>query len=140
MSRPPIKDLPPAPTTKKGPPAFVARDAPDSYQIFVGGLPPHATDAEVKEVFGTYGNIVEVRINAKNFAFVVFDKAEPVQRIISEKDSIQMRSKHLNIEPKRPSGARSGPRGSKLPLGGGGGGGGGFGGGGGRGRPPKVKR
>ncbi len=122
---------------------FSPRDAPDSCQIFVGGLPPHATESEVKEVFGLYGNIIEVRVNAKNFAFVVFDNSESVQRIISEKDSIQLRAKHLNIEPKRPSGSRSGPRGGKpLLSGGGGGGGGGLGGGGGGGRirPGKVKR
>lgn len=145
MPRAPPKDLP-SPATgvapkKGGSTAFTARDAPDSYQIFVGGLPTHATDSEVKEVFGRYGNILEVRVNAKNFAFVVFDNAESVQRIISEKDSVQLRGKHLNIEPKRPSGARSGPRGGTgKPLLGGGGGGLGAGPGGGRVRPGKVKR
>ena len=88
----------------------------------------------------------DVRLNPKNFAFVVFGSPEPVDKIIaaSAKDRFQLKGKYLNIEPKRSGGGRGpgGYRGDRnKPFGGGGGmgggkqrsGGGGMGGGGGGG-------
>ena len=88
-------------------------DAPDTFQIFVGGLPTHTTEDELKSVFNSYGTIIEVCVNPKNFAFVVFDNPDSVQKIISQKDQIHLRQKNLNIEVKRPSAPRSGGAGSR---------------------------
>lgn len=84
------------------------RDAPDTYQIFVGGLPSNSTEQDLRSVFADFGSIIEVRVNPKNFAFVVFDNAESVRKVITQKEQISLRSKYLNIEPKRPSAPRSG--------------------------------
>ena len=100
-----------------------ARNAPDSYQIFVGGLPGGTTEQELRNVFNDYGTIIEVRTNPKNFGFIVFDNEQSVQRIMAQKElePFQIRRKTLNIEEKKPSEKRGG--------GGGGGGGGSMGGG-----------
>ena len=100
-------------TSKKGPPILSARDAPDTWQIFVGGLPQHTTEAEIRSIFSQFGTILEVRVNQKNFAFIVFDNAESVTSIIGTKESLQIRNKFLNIEPKRPSAPRLGGGGSR---------------------------
>ena len=98
-------------SSKKGPSssAFSSRDIPGTWQIFVGGLPGQTTEAEIKEVFKDYEPITEVRVNNKNFAFVLFEGPESVERIMKCKESFQMRGKTLNIEPKREKG--SAPRG-----------------------------
>lgn len=144
-------------TKKTGGSNIVGKDLPDSYQLFVGGLPPQTADSEIRAVFEEHGNILEVRVNPKNFAFVVFDGPEPVQKIMTMKESFQLNGKRLNIELKRSSaarfgGARSGgdrermdhrdrdrPRPSGSGAGGSGGGGGASGGMGGKPRS-KGKR
>lgn len=93
---------------------FIPRSLPDAYQIFVGGLPPGATNEELKNVFSEFGSIMEVRVNPKNFAFVVFDSEAPVLKIMQQKTAnpIQIRGKNLNIEEKKPTekrGAYGGP-------------------------------
>ena len=91
---------------------------PDAWQLFVGGLPPQTLDTEIRAVFQGEGNILDVRVNPKNFAFVVFDGPDPVQRIMANKEQFHLNGRRLNIELKRPSAMRySGPR-----SGGGGGG------------------
>lgn len=75
-----------------------------------------------------YDSIVDVRVNPKNFAFVVFTGPGPVEKIMSEKDLFQLNGKNLNIELKR-STSRSGGGGYRNKFGDRGGGGGGGGGG-----------
>ena len=119
-----------------------SRDAPDNWQIFVGGLPPQANEAEIREVFGKYDSISEIRVNPKNFAFVVFNGPEPVEKIMQLKETFEIRGKPLNIEPKRASnrgagGFRVGDRNKTFGGSGGGMGGKGRGGGGGGGKGSK---
>ena len=83
---------------------------PDSWQIFVGGLPPQTGDTEIRGVFETHGNILDVRVNPKNFAFVVFDSPDPVQKIMTMKEQFHLGGRRLNIELKRPSVRYGGPR------------------------------
>ena len=129
---------------------------PDAWQLFVGGLPPQTGDYEIRQVFEAHGNILEVRVNPKNFAFVVFDSPEPVQKVMAIRENFQLNGKRLNIELKRPSsmrygGPRMGDRGDRgdrmdrdrerpRPSGGGGGASSGLGGGtGGMGGKPRGK-
>lgn len=92
---------------------------PDTWQLFVGGLPQQTLDTDIRAVFEREGTILDVRVNPKNFAFVIFDGPEPVQRIMANREQFHMNGRRLNIELKRPSAMRySGPR-----SGGGGGGG-----------------
>ena len=82
--------------------------APDTHQIFIGGLPSSVTEAEVRETFGSFGNIVEVRLNPKNFGFVVFENSDSAQRILSMRGAkaFLIQSKPVNIEPKKSSGQK----------------------------------
>merc|ERR1719492_338571 len=54
-----------------------ARNAPDNHQVFIGNLPNGVSNAEVHGVFGKFGTVLEIRLNPKNFGFVIFDSAEP---------------------------------------------------------------
>ncbi|XP_016145144.1 ras GTPase-activating protein-binding protein 1-like [Sinocyclocheilus grahami] len=62
---------------------------PDSHQLFVGNVPHDVDKNELKEFFEQYGTVLELRINSggklPNFGFVVFDDAEPVQKILSNR-------------------------------------------------------
>ncbi len=103
-------------------PPNVSRSAPDTCQVFVGGLPSNTTQNDLKEVFAQYGTIVEIRVNPKNFGFVVFDNEKSVRDIMSLKDEspLYLGNKKLNIEEKRqsaPKGGIIGPSvGRKAPL------------------------
>ncbi|KAJ8000721.1 hypothetical protein DPEC_G00183290 [Dallia pectoralis] len=81
---------------------------PDSHQLFVGNLPHDIDEAELKEFFMTFGNVVELRINTKgvggklpNFGFVVFDDSDPVQRILGAKPIMFRGEVRLNVEEKK---------------------------------------
>ena len=89
------------------------RSTPDSHQVFVGNLPNGTTEEELKSLFQSFGNVVEVRINPKNFGFIVFDNEDPVNTIIASRSesNIVLHDRKLNIEEKRPT-QRSGLGGS----------------------------
>ena len=55
----------------------------------------------MREVFKDFGNVLDVRVNPKNFAFVVFDSAKPVNEVMHLKEPLEIRGKNLNIEAKR---------------------------------------
>lgn len=106
-----------------------ARNAPDNHQVFIGNLPMGVKDEEVRNVFSKYGTILEIRLNPKNFGFVIFNSSEPVEQILINRP-IKIGDHEINIEEKKPSGS----------VGRGGGGGGanrprGSSGGGARGNP-----
>lgn len=92
----------------------LSRTTPDSHQIFVGNLPNSAKEDELKDIFKSYGNIIEVRINPKNFGFIVFDSEGPVQTIMNERSEtvFMLHDRRLNIEEKRPSFQRPFPNSS----------------------------
>ncbi|KAL0175670.1 hypothetical protein M9458_028000, partial [Cirrhinus mrigala] len=62
---------------------------PDSQQLFVGNVPHDVDKNELKEFFEQFGTVLELRINSggklPNFGFVVFDDAEPVQKILNNR-------------------------------------------------------
>ena len=101
--------------------ANVSRSVPDSCQVFVGGLPSSTTQNELRDVFTRFGKIVEIRVNPKNFGFVVFDNEQSVHEIMALKDEspLYLRDKKLNIEEKRQSAPKGGVGpsvGRKVPL------------------------
>ncbi|XP_069825202.1 ras GTPase-activating protein-binding protein 1 isoform X1 [Dendropsophus ebraccatus] len=97
---------------------------PDSHQLFVGNLPHDVDKNELKEFFQTYGNVVELRINSggklPNFGFVVFDDAEPVQKILGSRPIMFRGDVRLNVEEKKTRAAREGDRRGERPRGPGG--------------------
>lgn len=112
-----------APAPRRGPPP------PDNHQIFIGNLPSGVEEREIREIFGPYGAITEVRLNPKNFGFVAFDNADSPVAVINREKQIMCRKQTINVEVKQAGGA---PRTSRGGRGGGRGGdrdGGGRGGG-----------
>ncbi|KAM4675429.1 ras GTPase-activating protein-binding protein 1 isoform 2-T2 [Discoglossus pictus] len=97
---------------------------PDSHQLFVGNLPHDVDKIELKEFFQTYGNVVELRINSggklPNFGFVVFDDADPVQKILGSRPIMFRGDVRLNVEEKKTRAAREGDRRDNRPRGPGG--------------------
>lgn len=91
----------------------VGQGVPDSQQIFIGGLPAEVTEEEVRKLFEPFGGISEVRLNPKNFGFVVFEGADAVRKILDRKASqpFYLRNKTVNIEAKKSGNKPSGPPG-----------------------------
>uniref|UniRef100_A0A8C2EW75 GTPase activating protein (SH3 domain) binding protein 1 n=1 Tax=Cyprinus carpio TaxID=7962 RepID=A0A8C2EW75_CYPCA len=97
---------------------------PDSQQLFVGNVPHDVDKNELKEFFEQYGTVLELRINSggklPNFGFVVFDDAEPVQKILSNRPIKLRGDVRLNVEEKKTRSAREGDRRDIRPRGPGG--------------------
>lgn len=90
--------------------------APDNHQIFIGNLPTSISEKDVRDNFGEYGNIIEVRLNQKNFGFIAFDGPDAPSKILalSKSKSFVIHGNTINIEVKRSGGAgreRNGERG-----------------------------
>lgn len=79
------------------------RKAPDSHQIFIGNLHNNITEKDVRDAFKEFGNIVEVRLNPKNFGFVAFDGPDPPKEILGSRrtKSIVILGNTINTEVKR---------------------------------------
>ncbi len=95
---------------KKAPPFSRGDSGSDTSQLFVGGLPHNTTESELRQLFQEFGSVRDVRINPKNFAFIVFNESKPVTDLMTNKNSLEIRGKSLNIEEKRvhPRGGRMG--------------------------------
>ena len=92
---------------------------PDGQQLFVGNLPHNCTDDDLRELFGQYGKVADIRISNKgaaqskqqpagtrvpNFGFVSFEEARAVQKVLShlERKPIFLYDNHrLNVEEKK---------------------------------------
>jgi len=83
--------------------------APDNHQIFIGNLPTSITEKDVRDHFGEFGNIIEIRLNAKNFGFIAFDGPDAPSKILTKAkvkmESIVIHGNTINIEVKRSGGA-----------------------------------
>lgn len=74
----------------------------DEQQVFVGNLPLDIKEEDLKNFFGKFGNILDVRINrtnqtsgsgrTPNYGFVTFDDAKVVRTILSQKVSMRCTS------------------------------------------------
>lgn len=115
-------------------PQIAQHNYPDCQQVFVGNLPQYLSDMDLREFFSQYGEVVEMKINRKNgnvnnlpyFGFVVFDSAETVQKVLTNRPLFLNGSngKHrINVEEKKPraelqaSRPRSASRGGGRPSG-----------------------
>ncbi|RWS28835.1 hypothetical protein B4U80_03718 [Leptotrombidium deliense] len=105
----------------------------DEQQVFVGNLQQDITEEQLKQFFGKFGTILDVRINranqksgrTPNYGFVTFDDPSVVKEILSKKP-IYFNDHRFNVEEKRSQAVRGGERpgreGSRSGSGGGGGG------------------
>ncbi|XP_034232707.1 ras GTPase-activating protein-binding protein 2 [Thrips palmi] len=89
---------------------------PDHNQLFLGNLPHHVTEEELKKLFAMYGNVADLRIHSKNnnlkgngppgnkvpnYGFITFEDASSVKAVL-EKRPIMFDSQKLNVEEKKP--------------------------------------
>ncbi|MDP1834777.1 MAG: RNA-binding protein [Chlamydiales bacterium] len=102
-------------------------------KIFVGNLSYHSNEADLKELFAQYGEVVSVKVisdpatgRSKGFAFVEMATREGGQEAVKNLNGKEIDGRAINVDEARPQ-VKRGPR-----EGGGGGFGGGGGGGGGR--------
>ncbi|KAG8223396.1 hypothetical protein J437_LFUL002641 [Ladona fulva] len=77
----------------------------DSQQLFMGNLPLHAGENDLRELFGKFGTILELRIHSKqnakgatgkcvpNYGFIVFKDPASVQEVLGKRK--------LNLEEKK---------------------------------------
>lgn len=72
----------------------------DSHQLFVGNVPHHATEDELRTLFSKFGTVAELRILSKsgqkvsggrappNYGFITYDDPESVQNCLSNTVSV----------------------------------------------------
>jgi cold-inducible RNA-binding protein len=103
-------------------------------RIYVGGLPYQTDDAQLTQMFATYGEVASAKVitdrdsgRSKGFGFVEMNDDEAAKKAIAELNQADLGGRTLTVNEARPMESREGGRG------GGGGGRGGYGGGGGRG-------
>jgi cold-inducible RNA-binding protein len=110
-------------------------------KIYVGGLPYQTDDAQLEQIFSSYGEIASARVindrdtgRSKGFGFVEMNDDEAAKKAISELNEADLGGRTITVNEARPMEQRSGGGGGYRGGGGGGGnrGGGGYGGGGGR--------
>ncbi len=106
-------------------------------KIYVGNLPWRATDAQLSQLFGNHGEVIDAKIvtdretgRSRGFGFVTMASDEAAQAAIRALNGYSLEGRSLVVNEAR---EQSGGGGFGGGGGGRGGGGGGYGGGGGRG-------
>mmetsp|Transcript_11484 Transcript_11484/g.26588 ORF Transcript_11484/g.26588 Transcript_11484/m.26588 type:complete len:611 (-) Transcript_11484:35-1867(-) len=106
-----------------GPPEPI--DAPDveQHKVFVASLPRNVTEEQLKEYFGQYGEVSEVRLkydpndgSFRGFAFVTFNDKADARRILENYDNNYFDGKWIACVPvkMRPGKGGSGPAGRQV--------------------------
>ena len=105
-------------------------------KIYVGNLPWRATDAQLSQLFGNHGDVVDAKIvtdretgRSRGFGFVTMASDEAAQAAIRALNGYSLEGRSLVVNEAR---EQSGGGGGGFGGGGGRSGGGGYGGGGGR--------
>lgn len=90
----------------------IVQQYPDSHQLFLGNIPHHATEEDLKELFSAFGRIVNLRIHAKqntgnrpNYGFIIYEEASSVQTLLNKRP-IYFQDQKLNVEEKKTSSNR----------------------------------
>jgi len=109
-------------------------------KIYVGNLPWRATDAQLTQLFGAHGEVVDARIvtdretgRSRGFGFVTMADADAAQNAIRALNGHSLEGRSLVVNEAREQQGGGGGGGGGFRRGGGGGGGYGGGGGGGYG-------
>jgi cold-inducible RNA-binding protein len=106
-------------------------------KIYVGGLPYQTDDAQLQQIFSSYGEIASAKVitdrdsgRSKGFGFVEMSDDEAAKKAIAELHEAELGGRTITVNEARPMEQRSGGGGGSR-GGGGGSRGGGYGGGGG---------
>jgi len=72
-------------------------------KLFLGGVPPQATEKQLEEFFSQFGEVKDVRIvtdritaECKGYGFVTFDEKEDIEHLV-ERKTIRMSGKKIRI-------------------------------------------
>jgi len=72
-------------------------------KLFLGGIPPQATEKQLEEFFSQFGEVKDVRIvtdritaECKGYGFVTFDEKEDIEHLV-ERKTIRMSGKKIRI-------------------------------------------
>jgi RNA recognition motif-containing protein len=83
--------------------------------IFVGNLSYQATQADLQDAFGAYGNVERVNLvtdrqtgQPRGFAFVEMSDAEAAQNAIAHLNGAELRGRAMNVNEARPKAAGGG--------------------------------
>lgn len=74
------------------------------YKAFIGGLPVEATDEDISQAFGHYGNIVDVvAIKARDgkprgFGYVAFDSRESLEAVMADYESHMIMDRWVEVK------------------------------------------
>uniref|UniRef100_A0A914KIF7 RRM domain-containing protein n=3 Tax=Meloidogyne incognita group TaxID=654580 RepID=A0A914KIF7_MELIC len=64
---------------------IMAQTSPDNTSVYIGGVPPGATETEIRDAFKRFGNIVDIRhFKPQGYAFVKFDTKIAAGKAIAE--------------------------------------------------------
>lgn len=91
----------------------------DNQQLFLGNIPHHASEDELREIFSRFGNVIELRILSKsgnkvppgirsplNYGFITYDDSEAVQKCLANCPLYFPENspdgQKLNVEEKKP--------------------------------------
>ncbi len=114
-------------------------------KIYVGGLPYQTDDAQLQQIFSSYGEIASAKVitdretgRSKGFGFVEMNDNEAAKKAIAELHEAELGGRTITVNEARPMEKRGGGGGGYR--GGGGGGRGGYGGGRENGRDRGGKR
>lgn len=68
----------------------------DNQQLFLGNIPHHASEEELRQLFARFGNVIDLRILSKvnskmlpgmrsplNYGFITYDDSEAVQKCLA---------------------------------------------------------
>lgn len=109
----------------------IMQQYPDNQQLFMGNLPHHATEDDLKELFGKFGTIIDLRIHSKpnnkgvqgnrvpNYGFIIFEDANVVHQVLNSRPFFfpPEGGQKLNVEEKKTR-ARSSMDGGRTGSGG----------------------
>ncbi len=104
-------------------------------RIYVGGLPYQTDDAQLTQMFSSYGEVASAKVitdrdsgRSKGFGFVEMNDDEAAKKAIAELNGADLGGRTLTVNEARPMESREGGGGGRGGYGGGGGRGGGGGG------------
>jgi RNA recognition motif-containing protein len=82
--------------------------------LVVFNLDPSITSEELREIFGAYGEIKEIREtpNKKHHKFIEFYDVREAEYAMKQLNKTEIKSKKIKIEPSRPGGRKSNASGS----------------------------
>jgi len=74
------------------------------YKAFIGGLPVEATDEDISQAFGHYGNIVDVVAikdahgKPRGFGYVAFDTMESLEAVMADYESHMIMDRWVEVK------------------------------------------